>query len=82
MLSIESEDLTFQPVLVKSPFANRFTSTSPGHTMSPEGVLDTSSVFDRLSLAAQQKLLNEEKARELAKKGSLNKSLLLFNLNH
>lgn len=37
--------------------------------MSPEGVLENISVFERLSLAAEQKAKNEEKARELAKKG-------------
>lgn len=71
MISQENEDLTFQPILVKSPFASRYTSTSPGHTMSSEGVLDNLSVFERLSLAAQQKLQNEERARELAKKGTI-----------
>lgn len=69
MLSQENQDLTFRPVVGTSPYAARYTSTSPGHTMSPEGIIDNISVFERLSLAAQQKLQNEEKARELAKKG-------------
>lgn len=42
--------------------------------MSPEGVLENISVFERLSLAAQQKIKNEEKARELASKGQSSSS--------
>jgi hypothetical protein len=69
-LGLEKEALTFQPVLVRSPYSAQYaTSTSPGHTMSPEGVLESMSVFNRLSLAAQQKAKNDERAQELAKKG-------------